>query len=37
MIRKLYGEKNDAVAIVANLLLDESGKKFGKSTGGGSL
>ena len=37
MIRKLYGEKNDAVAIVANLLLDENGKKFGKSTGGGSL
>ena len=37
IIRKLYGEKNDAVAIVANLLLDESGKKFGKSTGGGSL
>lgn len=37
MIRKLYGEKNEAVAIVANLLLDESGKKFGKSTGGGSL
>lgn len=37
MIRKLYGEKNDAVAIVANLLLDENGKKFGKSMGGGSL
>ncbi|ACF07212.1 tyrosyl tRNA synthetase [Metamycoplasma arthritidis] len=37
IIRKLHGEGSTAVAITANLLLDESGKKFGKSTGGGSL
>ncbi|AXE60653.1 tyrosine--tRNA ligase [[Mycoplasma] phocae] len=37
MIRKLYGENADALAITTNLLVDENGVKFGKSTGGGSL
>lgn len=37
IIRKLYGESADAVAMTFNLLVDENGKKFGKSTGGGSL
>ncbi|WP_412031349.1 tyrosine--tRNA ligase [Metamycoplasma buccale] len=37
IIRKIHGENADAIAITANLLLDENGVKFGKSTGGGSL
>lgn len=37
IIRKLYGESADAVAMTFNLLVEENGKKFGKSTGGGSL
>ncbi|AZZ65765.1 tyrosine--tRNA ligase [Metamycoplasma phocicerebrale] len=36
-IRKIHGENADAVAITINLLTDENGVKFGKSTGGGSL
>ncbi|TPE58048.1 tyrosine--tRNA ligase [[Mycoplasma] falconis] len=37
IIRKLHGENADAVGVTANLLTDENGVKFGKSTGGGSL
>ncbi len=33
LIRKFYGD-NDALGITLNLLLDSSGKKFGKSVGG---
>ncbi|ENY68747.1 Tyrosyl-tRNA ligase [Metamycoplasma auris 15026] len=36
-IRKIYGEEAKAVALTINLITDENGKKFGKSTGGGSL
>ncbi|TPR53381.1 tyrosine--tRNA ligase [Metamycoplasma neophronis] len=36
-IRKTHGESADAIAMTANLLVDENGVKFGKSTGGGSL
>ncbi len=36
-IRKTHGENADAVGLTANLLVDENGVKFGKSTGGGSL
>ncbi|TPI01312.1 tyrosine--tRNA ligase [Mycoplasma struthionis] len=37
IIRKLHGEKADAIALTMNLLVDENNVKFGKSTGGGSL
>ncbi|MDD1362246.1 tyrosine--tRNA ligase, partial [Metamycoplasma hyosynoviae] len=37
IIRKVHGEEADAIGITANLLLNEQGEKFGKSTGGGSL
>lgn len=37
MISKEVGEDHDAVAVTFNLLTDESGKKIGKSSGGGSL
>lgn len=36
-IRKIHGESANAVALTINLLTDENGAKFGKSTGGGSL
>ncbi|ENY54075.1 Tyrosine-tRNA ligase (tyrS) [Metamycoplasma alkalescens 14918] len=36
-IRKIYGDSANAVALTINLLTDENGQKFGKSTGGGSL
>ncbi|WP_373438577.1 tyrosine--tRNA ligase [Metamycoplasma equirhinis] len=36
-IRKIHGEAADAIAVTTNLLVDENGVKFGKSTGGGSL
>ncbi|PZW01480.1 tyrosine--tRNA ligase [Metamycoplasma auris] len=36
-IRKAYGDEVKAVALTINLITDENGKKFGKSTGGGSL
>ncbi|BAP39786.1 tyrosine--tRNA ligase [Metamycoplasma canadense] len=36
-IRKIHGENADAVALTINLITDENGNKFGKSTGGGSL
>ena len=37
IIRKTNGENNDAIGITANLLLDDNGKKFGKSTSGNNL
>ena len=37
MIRKTNGENNNAIGITANLLLDDNGNKFGKSTGGNNL
>ncbi|MEE3928131.1 tyrosine--tRNA ligase [Mycoplasmopsis ciconiae] len=37
MISKVEGDKHTAVAGTFNLLTDENGNKFGKSTGGGSL
>ncbi|MBN0970749.1 tyrosine--tRNA ligase [Mycoplasma phocoeninasale] len=37
IIRKIHGENANALAITTNLLVDENGIKFGKSTGGGSL
>ncbi|MGX9357906.1 MULTISPECIES: tyrosine--tRNA ligase [unclassified Mycoplasma] len=36
-IRKIYGDAACAIALTINLLTDENGNKFGKSTGGGSL
>ncbi|WP_427867385.1 tyrosine--tRNA ligase [Mycoplasmopsis arginini] len=36
-IRKIHGENANAVALTINLITDENGNKFGKSTGGGSL
>ena len=37
IIRKTNGENNNAIGITANLLLDDNGNKFGKSTGGNNL
>ncbi|WP_406615226.1 tyrosine--tRNA ligase [Mycoplasmopsis hyopharyngis] len=37
IISKLEGDNHKAVVITSNLLLDDNGKKYGKSTGGGSL
>lgn len=37
VISKLEGDNHKAVVITSNLLVDENGKKYGKSTGGGSL
>ncbi len=34
MIRKFYGNDNNALGLTMNLLLDSTGKKFGKSVGG---
>lgn len=37
MINKLEGDEHQAVVITSNLLLDENGKKYGKTTGAGAL
>ncbi|MGZ9413301.1 tyrosine--tRNA ligase [Mycoplasma sp. Z386] len=37
VIRKAFGDNNNAFGITTNLLTDKNNKKFGKSTGGGSL
>ncbi|WP_036452066.1 tyrosine--tRNA ligase [Mycoplasma buteonis] len=37
MIASVVGDKHKAVALTSDLLTDTNGKKFGKSTGGGSL
>lgn len=34
LIRKYYGDNNDALGITMNLLIDSNGNKFGKSVGG---
>ncbi|MBZ4195207.1 tyrosine--tRNA ligase [Mycoplasma tauri] len=37
MISRVFGDNHKAVGLTTNLLVDESGKKIGKSFGGGSL